>query len=153
MSILDIMRLPQIKDGLSVGGIILVVVLSILQVSKIPVNPWSAILKWLGNHLNADIRKQVTSIESKLDAHIAESVEKELVDTRRDILGFCNACMNKRKHTREQFVFVLKECDTYEEYIEKNNVHNGEITAAIAEIKRLYSKCLRENSFLQEGEP
>jgi len=152
MSILDILKLPQIKDGISIGGIALVIILSLLQVSKIPVNPWSAILKWLGNHLNADLKAEISSIGKKLDRHIEESEKKELSDTRRDILEFCNACMNKRRHTKEQFVFVIKECDEYEKYVEENHIRNGEITAAIEEIRRLYTRCLQQGDFLKEGE-
>jgi len=149
---MDLIDLAKVKDGLSTGGIIVFVILSMIQVSKIPFNPWSAILKWIGNKLFADIKAQVTEIGEKLDKHIEESEKKELSDTRRDILDFCNACMNKRKHTQEQFKFVLKECDAYEEYVEKNHIKNGEIAAAIAEIKRIHAKCLQENSFLKEGE-
>ncbi len=60
--------------------------------------------------------------------------------------------MNKRRHTKEQFDFVIKECDTYEKYIKKNEIKNGVIEAAINEIRRIYQKCIHENSFLKEGE-
>ena len=83
---------------------------------------------------------------------IKESEIKSLEDTRRDILDFSNACMNKRKHTQEQFRFILKRCDEYEKYIEKNHLKNGEIKNAIEEIRRLHKKCLQDNTFLKEGE-
>ena len=135
-------------------------------IPKIKWSPWSALFKWIGDKFNNKldekmdaIRGEVKAIEKKVDyvqtelsKHINESEDKALQDTRRDILDFCNACMNKRKHTREQFVFVLKQCDAYEAYIEKNHVKNGEISAAIREIRRLYDKCIQENSFLKEGE-
>lgn len=152
MSVIDILKLPQVKDGISLGSIALVILLSMIQVSKIPWNPWSAILKWLGNKLNADLTERLEKVESKLDDHIAESEQKELMDMRRDILDFCNACMNKRRHTKEQFKFVIKECDAYEKYIEEKHIKNGEITAAVKEIRRLFEKCIQENSFLEEGE-
>ena len=77
---------------------------------------------------------------------------KSLQDTRRDILEFANSCMNGRKHTMEQFDFVIKQCDEYEMYIKKTDTKNGVIEAAIKEIRRLYEKCRHENSFLKEGE-
>ncbi len=129
-------------------------------------NPWRSLIKFLGSQFNSAIdtkldtvRGEIKALDEKVDKvqtqlsdHIAESEIKSLQDTRRDILEFCNSCMNDRKHTREQFRFVLKQCDQYEEYIEKNNLKNGEITDAINEIRRLHSKCIRENSFLKEGE-
>ena len=83
---------------------------------------------------------------------IADDEKEKLESQRRDILDFANACMNKRKHTQEQFNFVIKKCDEYETYIETNKVKNGEISSAIEEIRRLYQKCRQEGSFLKEGE-
>ena len=145
-------NLVKLKEGLSTGGLVLVVVLSLVQISKIPWNPWSWILKKVGCLLNVEIMDKVKAIEKKLDDHIKESEQKDLVDTRRDILSFCNSCMNHRRHTKEQFVFVIKECDSYEKYVEENHIRNGEVTAAIEEIRRLYKRCLQQGDFLKEGE-
>ena len=126
-------------------------------IPKIKWNPWSAIFSWIGSNINkglvkqvAAIEKKVDSLESKLDGHIEESEIKSLQETRRDILDFANACMNGRKHTQEQFEFVITQCDEYESYIEKNDIKNGVIESAIREIRRLYDKCRREHSFLKE---
>ena len=159
MTVASMLSLPQIKNGISIGGIVLIVVLSLLQVSKININPWDKIFGWIGDRLNSNLRgelnkvdKKVDTIGTKLDGHIRESSEKDLQDTRRDILDFCNSCMNGRLHTREEFDFVISKCDTYERYISEKKVKNGVIDAAIKEIKRLYDKCIQEHSFLVEGE-
>ena len=139
---------------------IVVLLLSIgVEFTPIKFNPWSTILGWLGSRLNSRLNAKLTEIDNKvdklnndLDKHIAESFAKEIRDTRRDILDFCNACMNGRKHTKEQFEFVIKQCDEYEAYIEKNHVRNGVVDAAINEIRRLNQKCIQENSYLKEGE-
>ena len=60
--------------------------------------------------------------------------------------------MNGRPHTKEEFEFVISECDQYEKYIERTQSKNGVATATIAEIRRLYKKGLHDNSFLKEGE-
>jgi len=157
MSLKDIITLATVKDTLSTGGIIFVIIASLLQISKININPWDKILGWLGERINTKVNERlndmvakVTAITVKLDEHIAESEFKEIQDTRRDILDFANACMNGRKHTKEQFDFVIKECDDYERYIERNDIRNGVVSSAIKEIRRLYEKCLQENSFLKE---
>lgn len=135
-------------------------------VPKIKWSPWSALFKYIGKSFNDKIDKKIESLDTKigqintkvdqvdkdLKKHIKESEQAALQDQRRDILDFCNACMNKRRHTKEQFDFVIKECDTYERYIEKNEIKNGVIEAAIKEIRRIYAKCISENSFLKEGE-
>lgn len=157
MSLSDIISLATLKSTLSTGGIIFVIIASLLQISKININPWDSILSWVGDRINKKVSNKIVelesklgSVETKLDSHIAESEFKEIQDTRRDILDFANACMNGRKHTKEQFDFVLKECDDYETYIEHKDIKNGVVTSAIKEIRRLYDKCIQSNSFLKE---
>lgn len=148
------------EDQLTVGGIVLFILSLIVEfIPKIKFYPWSSILGWFGSKINKSLNKRLDEIESKvdtlqtdLDNHVAESVEKELKDTRKDILDFCNACMNGRRHTKEQFEFVIRQCDMYEDYIKKNHITNGYVDAAIKEIKRLNDKCIQENKYLKEGE-
>ena len=135
-------------------------------IPKIKWSPWSALFRWIGDRFNNKLdekmdamRGEVKAIEKKVDyvqlelsKHISESEIKSLEDNRRDILEFCNACMIGRKHTKEQFDFMIKKCDKYEEYIKKNEIKNGVIEAAIKEIRRLYEKCIQEHTFLKEGE-
>lgn len=161
-------------------------------IPKIKWNPWSSLIRWIGEKFNEKIDKKVGALElsmnekiseldkkmdNKIDSlssemnakvddlggkvdklqtdltdYVTEFNTKNLQDIRRDILEFCNACMNNRKHTKEQFDFVIRQCDDYEIYINTNHVKNGVIEAAIKEIHRLYDKCIQEHSFLQEGE-
>lgn len=148
MKVIDI---PVIKDWLTFGGGFLVVLFTVLQIVPIKLNPWDAILGWLGDRFNSNLLKRIKSVEKKLDQHIEESKKKELADTRLDILNFANECMRGVKHTREQFDFVITQCDEYELYIEKNNIRNGVIASAIKEIRRIYDHCIQQNDFLKEN--
>lgn len=149
-SLIDI--LVGVKDQISLGAVAIILLLSLVQVSKINWNPWDKILGWFGSKANSSLNKKVTELEKKFDEHIKESEEEKIENTRRDILEFCNSCMNGRKHTQEQFRFILKKCDKYETYIEEKNLKNGEISSAIEEIRHIYSLCLQKNSFLKAGE-
>lgn len=149
MSIIEIL---DIKTGVSVGVFVLAALMTLIQIAPIKINPWDKILTWLGNHMNADIVKRVDVIEGKLDEHIRDSSEERVRKVRADILDFGNACMNGRKHTKEEFEFVISECDAYEKHIEKMQIKNGVATATIKEIRRLYEKGISENTFLREGE-
>lgn len=148
------------------GIVVFLMSIGIEIIPKIKWSPWSALFRYIGNRFNEKIDKKIESlatnigsistkveqVDKDLKRHIKESEQATLQDMRRDILDFCNACMNKRRHTKEQFDFVIKECDTYEKYIKKNEIKNGVIEAAIKEIRRIYDKCIQENSFLKEGE-
>ena len=92
-----------IKDQASIGVIVLIILLSLIQVSKINWNPWDKIFGWFGSKFNSDLKKQVKELEDKFDKHIQESIDEKVENTRRDILSFCNSCMLGRKHTQEQF--------------------------------------------------
>lgn len=147
------------KDDISLILLILTVLASIIQITPIKINPWDKIFGWIGRKLNKEvsdevkeIRSDVKQVREDLDKHVAENRKEKLEGQRRDILEFANACMNGRKHTQEQFTFVIKTCDEYEAYIEKNHLKNGEISSAIEEIRRLYAKCRQNNTFLKPGE-
>lgn len=148
------------------GILLFLASLGIELTPRIKWNPWTALFKWIGERFNTHIDTKLNSIRGELNAldakienvqnqlgkHISESEEKGLRDMRRDILDFCNACMNGRKHTREQYEFMIKQCDTYESYIQKNHIKNGVIEAAIKEVRRLYDERIQKNDFLKEGE-
>lgn len=148
------------------GIVVFLMSIGIEIIPKFKWNPWSSLIKFIGSRFNEKIDKKieglnttigsintkVEQVDKDLKKHIKETEQAVLQDQRRDILDFCNACMNKRRHTKEQFDFVIKECDAYEKYIKKNEIKNGVIEAAIKEIRRIYDKCIQENSFLKEGE-
>lgn len=149
---MNLIQILDLKSGISFGVFLFVLLLTIIQIAPIKINPWDKILVWFGNHMNADIVRRVDVIEEKLDEHIRDSSEERIRKIRADILDFGNACMNGRPHTKEEFEFVISECDAYEKHIEKMQIRNGVATATIAEIRRLYEKNLQNNTFLKEGE-
>lgn len=163
------------------GVIVFLTSIGIEIFPKIKWNPWSSLIKWIGSKFNdkidskigdlkisfskkldgfgksvddriCELDRKVDKLQSDLSGHVIEAENKNLQDIRRDILDFCNACMNGRKHTKEQFDFVIHQCDYYEKYIHEHDIKNGVIEAAIKEIRRLYDKCIQEHSFLKEGE-
>lgn len=160
MTVAKLVELIGAKSGeLSFWGIVILLLSLGVEFTPIKYNPWSTILGWIGSRLNSKLNSKLNEIETKvdklgndLDKHISESAAKEIRDTRRDILEFCNSCMNGRKHTKEQFEFVIKQCDEYEDYIRSRKIKNGVVDAAMTEIRRLNLKCIQENSYLKEGE-
>lgn len=134
------------------GPILLVffIVMTLIQVTPIKINPWSAIFKWLGRQLNSDVIKKIDAVEKRLDEHIKDSTEIELETRRSSILDFSSSILRGVNYHKEKFDFMIKQCDSYEQYCKDNNIKNGVAEASIAEIRRIYQERLRNADFLLE---
>lgn len=88
-----------------------------------------------------NLEKSINRVNGKLDNHIAESL-------RRDILDFQNSCINKRRHTKEEWTYLYKMCDKYEKHVEENSLKNSEAEEAIEYIRHVYRECLENGEFL-----
>lgn len=130
--------------------LVILIALTLLQIAPIKINPWSAIFKWLGKQLNTDVIKKIDDVEKRLDEHIKDSLESELKARRVSILDFSSSIIRGVNYHREKFDFMIKECDSYEEYCKKNDIKNGVAEASIAEIRRIYQEHLRNADFLIE---
>lgn len=131
--------MSEILNYIGSGSVAVVVILSLIEFVPIKINP----IQWIGNRFNKGIHDDVIKINEKLDDHIAD-------DMRTYIIDFQNQCLNKRKHTKEEFTRAYKMCDKYEQYIEVNKLKNSEVDEAISYIKRVYNHCLDSGDFILE---
>lgn len=132
---------------------ILGILMTGVQISPIEINPWDAIFRWLGGHLNKEVIEKIQEVESRLDKHIRDSEQIELRTRRTNILDFSSSVIRGVNYHKEKFEFMINECDAYEEYCRDNNVKNGVADASIAEIRRIYKDHLRKDDFLVEKFP
>ena len=109
----------------------------------IKIQPVRWLIKQLGNLMNHDIKEQLNKIEKDLQEHKVES-------WRREILDFANSCMNRRRHTKEEFDNFFKNHDAYGKYIHENNLENGCVDMAFVYVKKIYLHCMETNDFLVE---
>ena len=77
-----------------------------------------SILALLGRRINKDALAEIATIKKDLQEHKVD-------DWRNRILKFENSQRNNRKHTKEEFIQVIKICNKYEQYISKNNLENS----------------------------
>lgn len=139
------MTLEEILSLILGGGTGLGVLLGLVQVSPIPVKPWSAIAKALGRAINGEVLKEVTDTKSQLEEHI-------LTDSRSKILGFNRELLQHQKHTREDFIEILGVIDSYEDYCKNHpDYQNSRCVHAVANIERVYDELLITGDFLAEG--
>lgn len=147
------MNLGEIA-GWSGGGLLLL--LTFIQIAPIKVNPWSAIVRGIGNALNGDVLKKLDVLEAgqvearnRLDEHIRIDDDRNADTHRSRILHFNTELLRGNKHTQEDFVEVLTEIDFYEHYCREHpDYENNRAVLAIENIKRVYKDLMENGGFL-----
>lgn len=154
MSIQEILAALGVKGVVSWGIGILVILSMLVEVSKLKINPWSALAKWMGRAINADMAMQLGEIKRKLDNHVTMDDRRTADGHRTRILHFNNELLRSINHTKEEFVEVLTEIDAYEDYCRKHPEYpNNRAVLAIENIRNNYKDRLKKHDFLQEGQP
>ena len=120
---------------------ILIGVVTVIEIVPIKINPWTAALKWIGDRVNGDLRKEVTELKREFEL-------KNASDMRWDILNFANACRNGREHCREEWNHVIDQIKSYETYVEEKEIDNGVMEEATKYLRRLYHELIEKNGFL-----
>ena len=143
------MAVVSLKEILCGSGGLVVILMSLLEVSKIPINPWSRLAKLIGNALNADVLAEVKQTKKRLDDHIATDDERNANLLRTQILRFNDELVDDRKHTKEHFDEILSIIDDYEKYCRTHEGYkNNKCGHAIANINRVYDERLEKHDFL-----
>lgn len=129
-------------------GIILVIVCSVVQVAPIEINPWSWMLRNIGNLLMGDIKEElkeltikVDSINFKVQQNEKEGDMRRIRDLRRDILNFAHTLKNDVEYGENSFEHVYEEHKEYIELLKKYDMSNGQTSSAMEIIDEHYKKC------------
>ena len=141
-----------IRENLGIGAVGLIVILSLIQWSKIEINPWSM----LGNAFNKDLSntvdeqsKQIEDLQTKLSEVKTEVNENAAMSSRYRILRFDDEIRHKTLHTKEHYDQIIVDIDIYEAFCKRNpDFRNNLAHKAISNIKRMYDKHNVDNSFL-----
>lgn len=125
----------QIREVLLNGGSLIIILLTLIQITPLKINPWSSILKAVGKLLTVDVL-------DKLDENSASTCRYRLI-------RFDDELRHDVKHTQEHFDQILDDITIYENYCKAHPLYpNSKAVLAIENIKETYSKCRKENSFL-----
>lgn len=146
----------NIQELLFGGGGVLLVLLTIVEITPIKISPWSALAKWLGKAINSEVIKELETVKAtqaetreRLETHINTNDKRDADSCRARILRFNNELIREIPHTKEEFVEVLKDIDDYERYCrEHKDYANGRAVHAIANINRVYDERLEKHDFI-----
>lgn len=125
-------------------------ILSRIEVSKIKINPWTAIRKWIGDTFGKEHSERLSALEkdnAELKAMLSEHIERtdarEADKARRRILAFDSELRRGKKHTDGEFEDVLETIRQYESYCGAHPDYKNHVAgAAIEHVKSVYQRRL-----------
>lgn len=139
----------SLQEILASSGGALVILMTLVQLSPIKVNPWSAIGRAIGRALNGDVIAKLDKVENRLDEHIRMDDERNADLHRARILQFNTELLRNIRHTEEDFNEILYNIDCYEKYCtEHPEYQNNRAVHAIKNIDRVYDECMENHDFL-----
>lgn len=147
------MLLKQIWDVISnhpgiVSGII-IIFLSLVEVSKIKLNPWTALGRLIGRLLGIKtLSDKIDSVTKKVDELDNKIDENDTVAARVRILRFASEIMDRRYHNKDSWDQTMIDIAKYEGYV---TVHpkfkNGITEPTIEYIKDQYRERMEKNDW------
>lgn len=139
----------NLQELLAAGGGGVLVLLTLVQITPIKLNPWSALAKGVGRAVNSDVAAELAEIKKKLDEHVTMDDRRSADGHRTRILHFNNELLRSIGHTKEEFIEVLAEIDAYEEYCREHPEYpNNRAVLAIEHIRSSYKERLQKHDFL-----
>lgn len=136
------------------GGVVLL--LTMIQITPIKINPWTAIARALGRAINGEVIGMLSEVKTaqkstsdRLNEHIRMDDERNADEHRARILRFNNELIRDIPHTKEEFIDVLADIDSYERYCQQHpDYKNNRAVHAISNIGRVYDERLLKHDFL-----
>ena len=99
-----------------------------------------------GTNANCEImKKRLDEIEKSNDMQTVRQIKAHVLD-------FANSCMNKRRHTKQDFDNIIEENAQYEKFVKKYNLENDVYKEDYAFIMKIYHQCQENNSFLKDSD-
>lgn len=157
------MNLNDFLNNLNIGNLsfIVIMVLSLVEISPIKINPWSVLIKWIAKLLGiVDLKTEIVQLKDRMDEFekkidnmkISEEEKeqlKEALSARRRILRFNDELLLKIKHSKEMFNDILKDITDYDNYCRTHpDFVNQRAVFAEQNVGKAYKKCMEENDFL-----
>lgn len=101
------------------------------------------------NGVFGELSKKIDAVNNHLEEMKIKNDENRATDCRYRILRFDDEIRHDERHTKEHFDQILEDITEYERYCDDHPEYsNNKAKMAIKNIKRIYEKCVNENTFL-----
>lgn len=149
MNIGELLSTLFTKENMTSGGMILLLVMTVVEVSPVKVNPWGWMAKKIGRAINGEIISKVDILDKEMRAIREDVNEQDIVNRRIRILRFGDEVRHGDRHSHEHFKQILQDIDRYELYCKSHSDFENNATGlTIERIKAVYSKCQQDNDFI-----
>ena len=143
-------------DLIRAGGGVVLILMTLVQITPVRINPWSTIGRIIGNTMNKDVMENLETVKSDVknlkEKHeeLRNRMDKDDADEcRTRILRFADELRRGVEHSEEFFNQILDDISDYERYCSEHPEYkNSKAVNAIAKIDKVYQKCMEEHSFL-----
>lgn len=102
------------------------------------------------NEINKGTTESLNSIISKLEVLSDDVIDLKIEEMRQKILDFASAVNGGRVYTREQYNFIRKLYDTYENFIVRTGKTNDEVEISMEIINSCYTYCVKHHCFVED---
>ena len=138
---------------LFVSGLVSLCIIGGVVLEKLPINIHP--LRWIGNSLNQDIKKDVTDLSTRLSKVEKDVMNNDLQAKRSIVLNFADK-LRRTDYSRlgeictlEDFENVIDVMCEYEQLIEKYNIPNGKFDVAKEYILYEFTRLSKEGKFVE----
>ena len=126
-----------------------------VEVSKIKINPWSSLFKWIGKKMNEEVMEEIKCLK-KSDEEIckkqAEIERQQAIDTadtiKAEVFSFYNECKRGLKHSEAEFNHIAQQNKKYMAIIEVTKEPNVVYEAEYEYIMEIFKEAMTKNDFL-----
>lgn len=131
------------------GGGVVVIVMTIIQLSPIKIDPWSWAARMVGRAVNGDVIMKMDQLAEDIQTMKQIEDEREAIRIRLEILKFCEELYKDEKHSKERFDQILQYITEYQKYCDEHpEFPNEKAVLSIAYIEDVYHKRLEKHDFL-----
>ena len=145
MELSAIIQSLKLEEMTGWAVMLLVTLLSLIQISPIKLNPWDAILHWLGKKLNGSTERKLKDLERRVQSQEKQIQDMWINSHRNAILNFARETRAGIDHDSEEWANCLNQCAAYENHVLKSGIPNGVVQVNIAYLRDLFMKLSSEH--------
>lgn len=149
--------MAELENILETGIVgVAIILVGMIKIPPVKNNFWQWLLRTMGKAINDEIKEEIDALAEKIkdvdkkvdDMSKIEELER-VRQARQRILRFSDEILHAQRHSKEHFDEILEDVDLYEDYCrEHEDYENNKAILAIATIRDIYKKCLKEHDFL-----